>query len=73
MIYPEDTIFLIISILIGFASFVCLYENMLFGSMSCFILSLMGIIAHFRARHKEKMKKKELEAEKRQQAEKENG
>ncbi|MBO4337332.1 MAG: hypothetical protein J5842_04595 [Lachnospiraceae bacterium] len=61
MLYPEDTKFLLISIAAGIISIVCFCENMLFGAMACFILSLAGISSHFRARAKEKKRKKEQE------------
>ncbi len=59
MIYPENTVFLIICLAIfGFAIF-CLFQGMLFGAMSCFILSICGFIAHFRERKAEKKRKQE--------------
>ena len=63
MLYPEDTKFLIGSILVGLMSFVCLWAGSLFGMMSCIVLSGAGIAAHFRARRKEKKRKAEMEKE----------
>ena len=73
MLYPEDTKFLLISIGVGAFSVVCLWQNSLFGTMACFILSIAGITAHFKARRKEKKRKLEAQAEARQAAEKAAG
>ena len=69
MLYPEDTKFLLLSIGVGILSFVAFWQDMLFGAMSCFILSLAGIAAHFKARSKEKKRKKEEEEEKKSRSE----
>ena len=69
MLYPEDTIFLIGSILVGAASILCLWAGSLFGMMACIVLSGAGIAAHFRARHKEKKRKAELEKERKEKSE----
>ncbi len=63
MINPEDTSFLLLSIGVGVLSVVAFWQDMLFGAMSCFILSLAGISAHFKARSKEKKRRKEAETE----------
>lgn len=70
MLYMEDTKFLIGSILVGVLGVICLWQWMLFGAMSCFVLSGVGIAAHFRARRKEKKRGAELAAEKEKNKEK---
>ncbi len=52
MLYPEDTLFLIGSILVGVAGVVCFCVDMLFGAMACTILCIAGISAHIKAKKK---------------------
>ena len=59
MINPEDTIFLIGSIAVGFFSFLCLWAGSLFGFAACIFLSSAGIVSHCKARKKEHKRKEE--------------